>query len=418
MFSGRLPGPLTLPFRLHRLCPLPPDQCRPSGTASYRFDGVLVLSRRCACLCALLVAIALLSSSAAPATAASSPEERWIAASRAKVVAIRAELERARSRHNTKVSALRDAQQNLTTVMEAVGSAELAVQRQQDAVEKARADLDALLRRAGQRRRFMAARAKVVYKRGTNEAITILLESANPQDALRRSVLAEVVDRSDRRLVERTAVAQKAVDVKRSEFQSQKATFLRVLGEQRALLAEVQKVQSDRAMAVTVSNERITRLVAQEEHLEAEEREITAIARRGVSPASLGRNPALLAPARGGWVWPARGPVTSGFGLRWGRMHQGIDIGAPIGAPIVAAKAGTVIYASAMRGYGNVVMILHGGGLTTVYAHQSAILARFGQQVAKGQQIGRVGCSGHCTGPHLHFEIRLNGIPHSPRNYL
>lgn len=377
-----------------------------------------MLARRRGCLCILLVAVALLSSIAAPATAASSPEERRIAASRAKVAAIRAELEQARSRHNAKVFALRDTQQTLTIVMDAVGSAELAVQRQQDAVEKARADLAALLARAGQRRRIMAARAKVVYKRGTNEAIALLLESANPQDALRRSVLAEVVDRSDRRLVERTAVAQKAVDVKRSEFRAQEANFRRVLGEQRALLAEVQKVQSDRAMAVTVSNERITQLVAQEEHLEAEEREITAIARRGVPPASLSRNPALLAPARGGWVWPARGPVTSGFGLRWGRMHQGIDIGAPTGAPILAAKAGTVIYASAMRGYGNVVMILHGGGLSTVYAHQSVILTRFGQQVAKGQQIGRVGCSGHCTGPHLHFEIRLNGIPRNPRNYL
>jgi murein DD-endopeptidase MepM/ murein hydrolase activator NlpD len=378
-----------------------------------------VLTRRRVRRWALVVTAALLSSLAVPATAADSPGERRIAASRAKLARVRAELEEARSRHTEQVAALQSAQQHLATVMEAVASAELAVVRQQDAVEQARTELDALVARADQRRRVMAARAKVVYKRGTNGTITALLESTNPQDALRRSVYTDAIDRSDQRLIERTAAAQKAVDIKRSEFQAQEATLQRVLVEQRALLAEVRKVQSDRAMTVAMSNAHITQLEAEEEHLEAEEREITAIARRSVPPTLSSHIPLLPGPGLvGSWVWPARGPITSGFGLRWGRMHEGIDIGALIGAPIVAAKAGTVVYASTMRGYGNVVMILHGGGLTTVYAHQSAILVRFGQPVVQGQQIGRVGCSGHCNGPHLHFEIRFNGTPRNPRSYL
>lgn len=371
--------------------------------------------RPCAVLVASLV-IALFSAFVAPAAIAGSPDERRIAASRAQVAQIRAELERARSQRNVTVSALQDAEQKLAAVREAMLSAELAVQRQQDALEKVQADLAALQARAAQRRQVMAARAEIVYKQGTNGAIAVLLESASPQDALRRTVWADAIDRSDQRVIERVAVAQDAIDVKRGEFKAREVALQRVLKERHTLLAEVHRVRNDRAMAVAVNNERITQLEAQEAHLEAEEREVAAIARRGIG---LSRPvPGLPAPQRGAWTWPARGGVTSGFGPRWGRMHQGIDIGAPSGAPIVAARDGTVIYASAMRGYGNVVILAHGGGLTTLYAHQSAVLARLGQQVGQGEQIGRVGCTGSCTGPHLHFEVRVNGIPRNPRSYL
>jgi murein DD-endopeptidase MepM/ murein hydrolase activator NlpD len=382
---------------------------------------MVVLIRRRVCPRVALVAglvVALLSSLVPSATAGGSPEERRIAASRAKVTRIRAELEQAKSGRSANVSALRDVDQRVATVMEAVGSAWVAVQRQQDTVEKAHAALVALQARADQRRKAMAVRAELVYKQGTNGAITALLESANPQDALRRSMLADVIDRSDRRVIERMAVAQKAVDIQREEFRAEEAALQRVLTEQRALLAEVQRIRKDRAVAVAMSNERITELEAQEAHLEAEERALTAIARRSVPPIPPIGGPVLPAPGRGGWVWPARGGITSGYGPRWGRMHQGIDIGAPTGAAILAARAGTIVYASTMRGYGKVVMIAHGGGLTTVYAHQSAVLARFGQRVSQGQQIGRVGCTGSCTGPHLHFEVRVNGVPRNPRSYL
>jgi murein DD-endopeptidase MepM/ murein hydrolase activator NlpD len=119
-----------------------------------------------------------------------------------------------------------------------------------------------------------------------------------------------------------------------------------------------------------------------------------------------------------GLAWPLRGPVTSGFGYRWGRMHQGIDIGVPVGTPIHAAKSGTVIFVGSMSGYGNVVIIDHGGGFSTLYAHQSRTASSKGQQVSQGQVIGYSGNTGHSTGPHLHFETRINGNPQDPRRYL
>jgi murein DD-endopeptidase MepM/ murein hydrolase activator NlpD len=109
--------------------------------------------------------------------------------------------------------------------------------------------------------------------------------------------------------------------------------------------------------------------------------------------------------------------VTSGFGSRWGRMHYGIDISAPYGTAVRAAASGRVIYAGGMSGYGNIVVIDHGGGLATAYAHLSSIWAGSGS-VSQGQSIGAVGCTGYCTGNHLHFEVRVNGSPVDPLGYL
>src|SRR5581483_7838056 len=109
-------------------------------------------------------------------------------------------------------------------------------------------------------------------------------------------------------------------------------------------------------------------------------------------------------PSAAGLVWPVDGPVTSPFGFRWGRMHTGIDIGVPAGTPIHAAAAGTVIYCGWESGYGNLVVVDHGNGIATAYAHQSSMAATVGQQVSQGQVIGYVGSTGFSTGPHLHFE--------------
>jgi len=115
---------------------------------------------------------------------------------------------------------------------------------------------------------------------------------------------------------------------------------------------------------------------------------------------------------------PAKGVFTSKFGVRWGKMHNGVDIGAPAGTNIIAACAGTVEFAGWEQGYGNVVKIDHGNGLKTVYGHCKSIYVKKGQKVTKDEKIGEVGSTGNSTGPHLHFEIRVNGTPEDPLNHI
>ena len=120
----------------------------------------------------------------------------------------------------------------------------------------------------------------------------------------------------------------------------------------------------------------------------------------------------------GRFIWPVNGTFTSPFGMRWGRLHAGIDIAAPTGTAIRAADSGTVQIASWYGGYGNYTCIGHGGGVSTCYGHQSSIGVSGGQNVSQGQVIGAVGSTGHSTGPHLHFEVRINGSPVDPMGYL
>ncbi len=120
------------------------------------------------------------------------------------------------------------------------------------------------------------------------------------------------------------------------------------------------------------------------------------------------------------WPLPGYSTITSGFGYRWGSNHTGIDIsgGGVYGAPIVAAEAGTVVVASTHWSYGNYVIVDHGNGYTTLYAHMSSIGCSVGDYVTKGQTIGYVGSTGDSTGPHLHFEVRINGTAQNPQNYV
>ena len=180
----------------------------------------------------------------------------------------------------------------------------------------------------------------------------------------------------------------------------------RLLNSQRGLKAAKGEKQ-ERLQYVEESKEEFLREVAD---LQASSRQLSAQLQATGSTTNDGT------PSASGFIWPLSGTVTSTFGQRWGRMHEGIDIAASYGIPVVAAAGGTVVTAGWMGGYGNLVVIDHGGGLSTAYAHLSSVAA--GGSVAQGQVIGYNGCTGSCTGPHVHFEVRVNGSPVDPLGYL
>lgn len=119
------------------------------------------------------------------------------------------------------------------------------------------------------------------------------------------------------------------------------------------------------------------------------------------------------------WPVPTSSTITSGYGKRWGKVHEGIDIGAKIGSNIVAASDGIVIYSgNEIGGYGNITVVAHKNGFFTIYAHAKANYTKEGQRVYKGQVIAQVGVTGRSSGPHLHFEIRKNGESIDPESYI
>ncbi len=192
----------------------------------------------------------------------------------------------------------------------------------------------------------------------------------------------------------KTAAAQKA----RDDLVSRQNALEAARSEKASLLTGIKSKRED-----------------QEEDLDAMLAASAALAAQ--IQASSGGGSSSGPPSAHGFIWPVSGSVTSGFGMRWGRMHEGIDIGAPTGTAIHAVAAGTVIYAGVMSGYGNIVVVDHGGGVSTAYAHMSAIWIG-GGTVSQGASLGAVGCTGHCFGPHLHFEVRVNGSPVDPLGYL
>jgi murein DD-endopeptidase MepM/ murein hydrolase activator NlpD len=153
--------------------------------------------------------------------------------------------------------------------------------------------------------------------------------------------------------------------------------------------------------------------------IDALEQQSAALAERIRQAQQRASAPAVVAPSGSGVLgWPVSGPVTSGFGSRWGRMQKGIDIGVGEGTPVRAAAAGTVIYAGWMSGYGNLVVVDHGNGLSTAYAHNSSLAVSVGQSVAAGELVSYSGNTGNSTGPHVHFEVRVNGSAVDPLGYL
>ena len=205
------------------------------------------------------------------------------------------------------------------------------------------------------------------------------------------------------------AATTAAVEVRVDE---QRAVRDRLVADQNALASA--RADRHRSLVAVRSQEATDRKHV--ENLQAESAQLMARIQAAQARSSTGGTPTVRSSS--GFIWPASGVVTSGFGWRWGRMHEGLDIAASYGAPISAASSGTVIYAGWMGGYGHLVVIDHGGGLATAYGHQSSIAVSSGSQVSQGQTIGYVGSTGHSTGPHLHFEVRVNGSAVDPMGYL
>jgi murein DD-endopeptidase MepM/ murein hydrolase activator NlpD len=273
------------------------------------------------------------------------------------------------------------------------------------------------------------ARVVAVYEQGNVDSVDVILGASNLADLVDRLDYVNQVGAADERIATSVGRAKEAARAAREATRKLRGV---VAGETRAVRARTEQVRAIRNELVSSRQQlvaaRSTKRVSLVKVRASEREEVSEAQALEQVSAALGAqiqaaqsassyNPPASRSASG-FIWPVSGPVTSPFGMRWGRMHTGIDIGVPYGTPIHAAASGQVIYAGWMDGYGNLVFIDHGRGISTGYAHQSSIAVSNGQTVTQGQVIGYVGCTGHCFGPHLHFEVRVNGTPVDPLGYL
>jgi len=270
-----------------------------------------------------------------------------------------------------------------------------------------------------------------LYERGEPSALEVVFESKSVTDLIDQAQVVQSLGAQDTSIAAQVGTAKERVKAQREHtkrFRSLVAAELRTIAvrtnQVRALrdrlLASQNQLAAARANkrdALQNVKESKAEFLHEAAGLQAASASLAAQIRSAQSTSSYSA-PSDTTPSAAGFIWPVNGPVTSGFGMRWGRMHEGIDIGVGYGTPIHAAAAGRVVYAGWMSGYGNLVAIDHGGGISTAYGHQSSIAVSVGQIVAQGETIGYVGCTGHCFGPHLHFEVRINGAPVDPLGYL
>jgi murein DD-endopeptidase MepM/ murein hydrolase activator NlpD len=264
-------------------------------------------------------------------------------------------------------------------------------------------------------------RAKAVegFKTGLLEP-GVFFSDQNMNQTIRQTQLLQQANRSTAELLEDLRALREDREVAQAEAE-QAALDAEALDAE--LSAELVVLEEQQASQLELKAEAETRILRWESELTAyaaQDQEIQdLIADSAATPVSQIRPPSEL-----GFQWPVNGSVTSGYGYRihpvYGtrKLHSGIDIGASSGTPIAAAGEGTVIFAGVQGGYGNTVIVDHGLGVTSLYAHMSRIGVSNGTPVGRGDILGYVGQTGTATGPHLHFEIRLSGSTTDPRPYL
>jgi peptidoglycan DL-endopeptidase CwlO len=371
----------------------------------------------------------------------------------AKLAAVQAKIARTRVREsrlnaqvdglNSQISALETRVGDIASRMSAL-QADLALRHRRldvlDALFRVQANRAAELQHAY---RLVVIRLDSVlvsiYKSPQPSVLEVALQAKSFQDVIDEIFYLGLISKQDEAIAQQVTSAKHRVAAqhrKTSKLRrrvSDETNLINARLEQAAVIhnelltsrANLSKARTGQSLALLVARAQEQAAIKESGAIQAASAQIEAKIRAAQQPtssaptASSGGAPSTAAtPSAAGLIWPVHGPITSPFGPRWGGFHPGIDIGVPTGTPIQAAAAGTVIWCGWESGYGNLVVIDHHNGLATAYAHQSRIAVSCNQDVSQGQVIGYVGCTGFCTGPHLHFEVRVNGSPVDPLGYL
>lgn len=389
------------------------------------------------------------------AFAASSNElSKQLSGVRSELEEIRANLEKAENAKKAAQGDIAALDKSIDAAEEALHVAEAAHDEAADRLATLQEELDRVTIDLAQKRHELAEtefdlgqqqlayndRVVDVYKSGGSVSyLAVVLDSASFGEMVGRVDLLSAIVGQDNHILEQIKTLKALVEEQRALLESERARVaaleqaqeqvteeLQVAEEQRqGALDELEAARAAKAEVLAAAEKQVAAWSAQEDELLAESARVSELLRQAkAAEAAAAAATSASKTGKGVLVWPVVGEVTSGFGYRIHpifnvrKMHTGIDIDADMGAPIKAAAAGTVVSAGWRGGYGKCIVMSHSGTLATLYGHASAILVSVGETVKQGEVIGKVGSTGYSTGPHLHFEVRVNGSPVDPLGYL
>jgi murein DD-endopeptidase MepM/ murein hydrolase activator NlpD len=395
------------------------------------------MGRRLLALLGLVSALVVV----APAAADDPADEK--AAVDARIASLQSDIAASKAEEGVLTSQLSAVTVELESAQTAVDDAEAAVGVLEAELTSARNRLDQLTARlAAQTRRLerlraeyekavsiLEARVRAAYIDEPPDMLSFLVSASSFDEVVDNVELLNRIGRQDKRIARqvahartRTAVERRATIATRRE---QAATVSMISAHTDEARTARDRLAGERDRLATVEDLKESALTNTRETREEYLHEVDSLLAQSAALAERIRgaqdqsgSTASGEPSAAGFIWPCDGVVVSGFGMRWGRMHEGIDIGCAYGTPNRAAAAGTVIYAGWLGGYGNLVVVDHGNGLSTAYAHASSMLVSVRQSVSQGQTVSLVGSTGNSSGPHLHFEVRVNGVAVDPLPYL
>ena len=324
-------------------------------------------------------------------------------------------------------SSLSENLQQVEKLDEKISSSEQQLQEQEstitelkNSINEIESELNTVTEKYERQRKLFEQRLVATYEAGETQYLDILLKSKSLSDFLSSYYLITELAELDNDLISELEEKKKTIDLSKQKLENEKAELATIIESQTRLSRTLQNTKKIRESFIEKLSEEEKNLQTKIDEIntqyEVVNKQILALAQQGIDTAYIG----------GELAWPVPGytRITSKYAMRVHpitgqyKLHTGVDIGAPEGANFVAANDGIVTKAEYNTAYGNMVIIDHGGGISTLYAHGSETLVQVGQTVKRGDAVLKVGSTGYSTGPHAHFEVRINGVTTDPLPYI